>query len=34
MKKVKDTLVYKERLVPKEGKGRYNLTIPTPYEFQ
>jgi hypothetical protein len=27
-------LSYKERLVAKEGKGRYDLTIPTPYEFQ
>jgi len=21
-------------MVPKEGKGKYNVTVPTPYDFQ
>lgn len=32
-KQVKEKLVYKRALVPKEGKGKYNVTVPQPYEF-
>jgi hypothetical protein len=30
---VKEKLHYKQNMVPKEGKGKYNLTVPAPYEF-
>ena len=33
-KQVKDKLSYKQDMVSKEGKGKYNLTVPIPYEFQ
>ena len=26
-------LVQKENLVPKTGKGRFNVTVPVPFEF-
>ena len=26
-------LKYKQEMVPKEGKGKYNVTVPVPYEF-
>ena len=33
-RKAKSKLNYKQNLVPKEAKGKYNVTIPSPYEFQ
>lgn len=32
-KDLKLKLVQKENLVPKTGKGRFNLTVPMPFEF-
>lgn len=32
-KQVKQKLDYKQDMVPKEGKGKYNITVPVPYEF-
>lgn len=32
-KELKLKLVQKENLVPKTGKGRFNLTVPVPFEF-
>jgi Uncharacterised protein family UPF0564 len=32
-KQVKEKLIYKRTMVPKEGKGKYNVTVPQPYEF-
>ena len=33
VKAVKEKLTYKQKIIKKNGKGKYNLTIPTPYEF-
>ena len=30
---LKDKLDHKEELVPKEGKGKYNITVPVVFEF-
>jgi len=30
---LKDRLDHKEDLVPKEGKGKYNITVPVVFEF-
>lgn len=30
---MKDRLDKKEDLVPKEGKGKYNITVPVAFEF-
>lgn len=30
---MKDRLDYKEELVPKDGKGKYNITVPVEFEF-
>ena len=30
---LKDRLDHKEELVPKEGKGKYNITVPVVFEF-
>lgn len=32
-KQLKQKLVHKENLVPKTGKGRFNVTVPVPFEF-
>lgn len=32
-KQLKQKLVKKENLVPKTGKGRFNVTVPVPFEF-
>jgi len=29
----KEKLIYKQDLVRKESKGKYNVTVPIPYEF-
>lgn len=29
----KQKLVQKQNLVPKSGKGKYNVTVPVPFEF-
>ena len=29
----KQKLVHKQNLVPKTGKGKYNVTVPVPFEF-
>lgn len=28
-----ERLDYKEELVPKDGKGKYNITVPVAFEF-
>ena len=28
-----ERLDYKEELVPKDGKGKYNITVPVVFEF-
>ena len=33
MKQFKHKLVQKQNLVPKTGKGKYNVTVPVPFEF-
>lgn len=33
MKFVKEKLTYKQNMIRKVGKGKYDLTIPIPYEF-
>lgn len=30
---VKSRLEYKEDLVPKDGKGKFNITVPVEFEF-
>lgn len=30
---LKDKLDHKEELVPKDGKGKYNITVPVVFEF-
>ena len=30
---IKSRLEYKEDLVPKEGKGKFNITVPVEFEF-
>lgn len=30
---MKDRLDHKEELVPKDGKGKYNITVPVVFEF-
>ena len=30
---LKKKLVSKQNLVPKTGKGKYNVTVPQPFEF-
>ena len=30
---MKDRLDKKEEMVPKEGKGKYNITVPVAFEF-
>ena len=32
-KKLNQTLGYKQELIPKTGKGNYNVTVPKPYKF-
>jgi hypothetical protein len=32
-KALKQKLVQKENMVPKTGKGRFNVTVPVPFEF-
>jgi hypothetical protein len=32
-KQVKEKLNYKQDMVPKEGKGKYNITVPVLYDF-
>ena len=31
--KLKDRLDYKEEMIPKDGKGKYNITVPVVFEF-
>ena len=33
MRKLKEKLVSKQNLVPKEGKGKYDITVPEPPKF-
>lgn len=33
MKNVKEKLNYKQNMIRKNGKGKYDLTIPKPYDF-
>lgn len=30
---MKDRLDHKEELVPKDGKGKYNITVPVVFDF-
>ena len=30
---IKSRLEYKEDMVPKEGKGKFNITVPVEFEF-
>ena len=30
---LKDQLVYKQNMVPKGGKGKYNITVPDPFSM-
>jgi hypothetical protein len=30
---LKERLDHKEELIPKDGKGKYNITVPQPFEF-
>ena len=30
---LKEKLVYKQNLVPKGGKGKYDVTVPLPFDF-
>jgi predicted PP-loop superfamily ATPase len=30
---IKSRLEYKEELVPKDGKGKFNITVPVEFEF-
>lgn len=32
-KELQRKLVHKQNLVPKTGKGKYNVTVPVPFEF-
>ena len=32
-KELRSKLVHKQNLVPKTGKGKYNVTVPVPFEF-
>lgn len=32
-RKLNQTLGYKQELIPKTGKGNYNVTVPIPYKF-
>ena len=32
-RQLKQKLVQKQNLVPKTGKGKYNVTVPQPFEF-
>lgn len=31
--KLKERLDYKEEMIPKDGKGKYNITVPVVFEF-
>jgi len=33
-KELKQSLKHKQELIPKDGKGKYNLTVPVPYQFE
>jgi hypothetical protein len=33
MRQIKEKMVGKQNLVPKTGKGKYNLTVPEPPRF-
>jgi len=33
MRQLKEKLIGKQNIVPKTGKGKYNVTVPTPFDF-
>jgi hypothetical protein len=33
MRSLKEKLIGKQNIVPKTGKGKYNVTVPTPFDF-
>jgi len=33
-RRLKELLVYKQNMVLKGGKGKYDITVPIPFDFQ